>query len=420
MKGNVDQQHILIKILAILVLNMKLTYVMFTNLLSRMANVKQILKMCDAFASNGLDVTLIVPFFPEKKVQELRHIYNLKNNFKIKKVFCFRDKAPFPLNKINGFLFVFQAYILVNLQRPDIIFSRDLGFSSFYLKLRSLNLVLKRAFFIFEVHALYFLTPSGEKEKSIVKKEEMIFKHADMLVAITAQLKKRIMHLNIAKEKIIVEHDGVDLSFFNELNSKKADLRKELKIPEDKKIIVYTGSNFADWKGIHILIDAFKLLEMNDVLLYIVGGTEEHILKLKRKVNPKYANKIIFTGFFDEKTVVKYLCAADVLVLPNVKGIINEVFTSPLKLFEYMAAKKPIVASDLPTIREILDEKSAILVEPGTSTELKKGIIKALSDKRFAEKISLEAYSRVKKHTWENRARRILASYQKLVTGNNY
>ena len=83
-------------------------------------------------------------------------------------------------------------------------------------------------------------------------------------------------------------------------------------------------------------------------------------------------------------------------------------YTSPLKLFEYMASKRPIIASDLPSIREILNTENAILVKPGSAKALANAIKFALENPDFCAKISKQAYKDVQKYTWEKRAKRIL------------
>jgi glycosyltransferase involved in cell wall biosynthesis len=84
-------------------------------------------------------------------------------------------------------------------------------------------------------------------------------------------------------------------------------------------------------------------------------------------------------------------------------------FTSPIKLFEYMASRRPIVATSLPSIKEILkDGSNALLVGPDDVDLLVKGIKRVLEDHALAEKLAAQAGSDVKKYTWEKRVKRIL------------
>ena len=101
--------------------------------------------------------------------------------------------------------------------------------------------------------------------------------------------------------------------------------------------------------------------------------------------------------------------ACDALVLPNKKGdAISEKFTSPMKLFEYMASGVPIIASDLPSIREVLDENSAIFFEAGNSKDLHSAIQKLFSaPSRTREKLSLRAVSLSREYDWKKRGEKI-------------
>jgi Glycosyltransferase len=113
--------------------------------------------------------------------------------------------------------------------------------------------------------------------------------------------------------------------------------------------------------------------------------------------------------------VADLLRGADVLVLPNPPSAISTQFTSPLKLFEYMAAGRAIVASDLPSIREVVrDNDQALLVTPGRPEALAEAIEKLIEDRTLAEKVARAAYAEAPKHTWGRRAERLEALFTAL------
>ena len=101
--------------------------------------------------------------------------------------------------------------------------------------------------------------------------------------------------------------------------------------------------------------------------------------------------------------------AADVLVLPNRRdGGQSEYFTSPMKMFEYMASGTPLVASNLPSLREVLSETNAFLVEPDSASALAAGIREVLSRPEQAQSRALQAHHDVAKYSWHQRAQGII------------
>ena len=104
-----------------------------------------------------------------------------------------------------------------------------------------------------------------------------------------------------------------------------------------------------------------------------------------------------------------YLKSADILLIPNI-GVTDESisYTSPLKMFEYMASSVPIIASDMPSIREVLNENNAFFVEPNNAKALANGIEKLLGDKNFSSRLVQKSLEDVKKYTWDEYAKKIL------------
>jgi glycosyltransferase involved in cell wall biosynthesis len=99
---------------------------------------------------------------------------------------------------------------------------------------------------------------------------------------------------------------------------------------------------------------------------------------------------------------------ADILLMPFPKKAHYEYFMTPLKMFEYMASKRPIIASDLPSIREILNEENCFFCQPGNTDNLAAVIKNVLNTPLLAEQKSYQAYQDVLPHTWQRRAQRII------------
>ncbi|HSE83703.1 MAG TPA: glycosyltransferase, partial [Thermodesulfobacteriota bacterium] len=187
---------------------------------------------------------------------------------------------------------------------------------------------------------------------------------------------------------------------------------KQVGLPVGKKIVCYAGNLYVG-RGINLLTEV--ALRLKDVLFVIVGGVEEDIDRYMYVARMKSAENVIFIGFVPHKKVSLYLSSADVLVMPytsqmTIKGGTNAVeFTSPIKLFEYMAARRPIVATSLPSVEEILEQEgNAVLVEPDSVDSLYYGIKRVLDDEELARDLSFRAVNDITKYTWEERARKIL------------
>jgi len=222
------------------------------------------------------------------------------------------------------------------------------------------------------------------------------------VVVITKSLKNFYLSKGINNLKILVAPDAVDIKEFN-VSLSKEESRDKLGLPQDKKIVMYTGHLYG-WKGVGILAQSAELLG-KDTFVVFVGGTDECIDEFKNKYT---LDNILILGRKSHKEIPYYLKTADVLVLPNTaKEDVSKLYTSPMKLFEYMASGVAIVASDLPSIREILNEVNSTLVEADNPKALATGIKKALN------KDGKKAMEDVRQYTWENRALNILKCLEK-------
>ena len=144
---------------------------------------------------------------------------------------------------------------------------------------------------------------------------------------------------------------------------------------------------------------------------------EPDLARLKQMaVDLDCASRITFTGLLPPPDVAARLREADVLILPNRPSAISTDFTSPLKLFEYMASGRPIVASDLPAFREILrDGENALLVEAGNPQALVAGITRIKDDPALAARLARQAAADVRDYTWPRRAARLEAHFRTVV-----
>jgi len=162
------------------------------------------------------------------------------------------------------------------------------------------------------------------------------------------------------------------------------------------------------WKGPDVLIAALERLP--SVRGLVVGGLagEQDLDRVRTLADRLVPGRITFAGQVEPPRVAALLRQADVLVLPNTPSRASAAYTSPLKLFEYMASGRPIVASDLPALREVLrPDENAVLVEAGSAEALAAGLARVLGDAALASRLAVRARADVQDWTWDRRAERI-------------
>jgi len=225
------------------------------------------------------------------------------------------------------------------------------------------------------------------------------------VVAISGGVRDDLVALGIDPARIAVEHDALEPARFASAPS-RALARERLRIPLEAPLAVYTGG-LLEWKGVDVLVEAARRLP--EIRFLIAGGMEADVARV-RELARGSAN-VRVDGFQPPARVVDYLAAADLAVVPNrSRPAISARYTSPLKVFEAMALGVPLVASDLPSLRELLvPELDAVLVAPDDAAELARGIERLMGDEGLRARIGERLASRSAEHTWDARARRILA-----------
>lgn len=375
---------------------MKLIYIANLRLPTEKAYGIQIAKTCESLAGLGTDLCLLSPYRISKIKDDFFEYYGVKKNFKFKRIWTPDFYLPGKLNEIAFHVKNFISAVILNIyvlfKNPDIVYSRD------ELPLYILSFFKRNV--VFEAHRF-------SKAKRIFYKR---FKRANIkVVVITNLLKDEFVKFGLDPKNILVAPDGVDLEEFD-IDVSGEEARKKVGLPLDKQIVMYTGHLY-EWKGASVLLEAARLSKVNgqlsNVLYVFVGGTEYDVANFKKKAEG--LDNVLILGHRPRKNIPIYLKAADILVLPNsAKEEISRSYTSPLKLFEYMASGRPIVASDLPSIREILNNDNSFLVIPDNAEKLTDGIELILTNPNLSSKYSSQAVRDVQNFTWTVRVNNIL------------
>ena len=414
---------------------MKFFYFANSRIPTEKAHGIQIMNMCEVFALQMREMTrntmrtnaeenYVELVLPIRKNPYLKNIdpfeyYGVEKIFKIKKIFCpdpnFLMHLPDGIYiKVQSFLFIISLYFYCRgiMQMKTRLSAGEAGNDAdiFYTRDEYLLPILQKFSnrVIWEAHTL------PKNTKHYLKYWQKCHK----IIAITQGLKDELVALGLTADKILVAPDGVKFSSPFSVIPAKAEipaLREKLNLPLDKKIVMYTGHLYS-WKGVDTLLELAKTYSQksnhqspitnHQSLFVFLGGTEYDIKNFKQKANG--LNNVLIFGHKPPQEIPEYLQAADVLVLPNSAKNEKANWTSPLKMFEYMASGVPIVASDLPVIREILNENNAVLVEPDNAESLAKGIIKVLNEPENSAKLAKQAFEDVQKYSWTKRAEKII------------
>ncbi len=344
---------------------------------------------CSAFANLGWKVILLVPRRLGRIKKDPFEYYSVPNNFSIKylpviDLFNFSKRIAFIISFIIFSISTF-FFLLKNAKKEDVIYSNEtlpLFISSF-----------KNTFY--EMHD--FPESNFWFYKVLMRKVKWILIHNEW------KINEAIEKLCVSSDKILYQPNVVNTEMFDIAISKE-EARKKLNLPKDKKIIIYTGHLYG-WKGASVLADSSKYLG-GSFLVVFVGGTLNDIKNFKKKYIE--SKNILFTGYKEHKEIPIWQKSADVLVLPNTaKEKISKYYTSPMKLFEYMASKRAIIASDIPSIRELVNDDMVYFVEPDNPLKLSNGIKDLVKNINLQNKLSQNAYNHVINQTWDKRAKTI-------------
>jgi glycosyltransferase involved in cell wall biosynthesis len=253
---------------------------------------------------------------------------------------------------------------------------------------------------IFESHAPVF---QKKKYEILLYKLLEKSKYFIKLIVISKALKKIYLEKSyLQAHHIEVAHDGADEVF-------DFETKVVLKGQKDSLKVGYVGHLYKG-KGLEIIASIADKVS-NDIEFHIIGGSEEDIEYWKSLIE---RDNVFFYGFIQQNIITHYINALDVCLLPNQRVVhtykdklnISD-FTSPLKMFEYMAHKKAIISSNLPVLKEVLSINNSILVEPENKNAWVSAI-NILNNKLYREILSNQALSDFKKFSWKNRALKVL------------
>ncbi len=370
-------------------------YISQGNIPSRWAHTFQTMKMAQAFSEIVPEFKLVIQqnwLFKYLPKFNLKKWYGLTSEFSIEKLTSFKLPYRRILKNVWDKDFDRQAIDYSLKQKPDIIYTRS-PYCACLCCEKELNTILE--IHISEKDPEFIHAVSAQKYPSFLG-----------VVTVTDSLKCKYVQANLRADRIFVWPDAVNPAAFSNLLGKDV-MKKKFKF-HDGLTALYAG-HFYPHKGVQYIVEAAKLLP--HINFCLIGGWKNDIARLKASASG--IKNIAFKGFLPHELIPEYLCACDFLILPNSGKHPHSKDTSPMKLFEYMASGKPIIASDIPAFKDILqNRKNALLVTPDSSEAIAAGILELIENQELALNLSETARSDSSRYSWHQRANDILEHFK--------
>jgi len=302
---------------------------------------------------------------------------------------------PWPLAGIHSNRF-FAARVARRLaaDRTDAIMVRHLKLAHILLR-RFPGIPL-----LYEAHEVFADTAPRRRRARSAKLEGCVAARAQAIVANSHATAERLRERYGLARSIHVIPNGVDFR----------SLIPEKDWAHCAERIVYAGSFFG-WKGVADLVAAAR--ELPGLRIRLLGGDEDSIRSMREQA-VKEGAALEFTGRVSPRRVAEALEQACIAVLPN-RADADSAFTSPIKLFEYMAAGCAIVASDLPAVREILAEDEAVWFRAGDARSLAAALRLLAADSGLARALSARVRAKARLYTWSARGERLCVLLHSMV-----
>lgn len=294
--------------------------------------------------------------------------------------------------------------------KPDVLYERHNLFllSGVWLKR------LYRVPFIVEVNSPLYYERAKTDGLGLARfarwTEACVWREADAVLPVTEVLASFVQNADVPRERIHVTPNGIDSARFPaEVDTSAAKRRIGL---HQRFVLGFTGF-VRSWHGLDRVIDflATPGREVHHLLIVGDGPARAELEAQARRLN--VSDRVTFTGFVERDALAAFIAAFDVALQPAANA-----YASPLKLFEYMAMARPIVAPAQPNILEVLeDEVSGLLFDAKSDGALDRAIDRLHAEAPLRERLGQGALQRIASggYTWRNNAKRVIALADRLI-----
>lgn len=368
------------------------------------ANGVQTMQTCHALAARGHQVTLLTRPDTHAPPRDPFRFYALPPESRLR----VEAAAPDGRESIRRARMLWTGVRRALTGGFDVVFTRDLGLAALLCRLPR----RARPALVYESHGIAPIVaaemprllgrpdaaPTPAKLARLDRRERAVWRAAEGYVTLTRALADDLAARYGARLGVAVVPDGATVT---------AAAPPPAARPGDP-IAAYAGHLYP-WKGVDVFVES--LAYAPGVRGLIIGGHpgEADLARVQALVDRHgLAARVTITGLLPPADVAAALASADMLVLPNVASAVSDRYTSPLKLFEYLACGRAIVASDLPSLREVLTpDDTAVLVAPGDATALGRALAALAADPARRTRLGLAARALAPSYSWARRAERL-------------
>ena len=371
---------------------MKIACITTSQIPSSTANSIQAMKVCHALKQNGAEIRLWVPKFKTASWNELADLYGLQVEFPVEwlsfrkalRQYDFCWKAVEEAKKWGAkVLYTWALQSAVFAQRR--MFTTAMEFHDFPMG-KIGPLLFKQ--YIQHQHNTLSLTTTRALAEGLEKRYGFKFRQGSLQIAPNGTDPQRYRHL-----------------------PNPTKVRQQLGL--DENITVGFTGHFYRGRGVDLLLEiAIRLPQVNFLW---VGGKEEHVRPWREELKERNINNVILTGFIHNQQLPLYQAACDILVMPYGKkisgssgGDITKVI-NPMKMFDYMASERAIIASEIPVFHEVLSEQAALFCPPDDSQAWVQTIQHLAENEQLRNSLAQHARQLSQQYSWVARASRSLA-----------
>lgn len=367
------------------------------SVINDLSTDQRVHKVCSTLHKLGYSVTLVGR-------EQRNSLFLAKRDYKTKRMFLFFEKGPFFYAEYQIHLFLYLLF-----HRSDVLVSNDLDtLLPNYLisKIKSANLV-------YDSHELFCEVPelqANPKKKSIWKRlEKWIFPKLKNVFTVNDSIAK--IYGDEYKMKLKVVRNIPLLS--NQLKIQKLS-KSDLGLPLEKKIIVLQGAGINVDRGAEEAVESMQYV--NDAVLVIIGSGDVMDILKQMVIDLKLNDKVKFIGKVTFEKLLQYTHHADLGLTLDKDTNVNYRYSLPNKLFDYIHAGVPILASNLVEIRQLIFQYNiGDCIDNHTPQHIADKINHILNDTETLQMWEKNTKIAATELNWENEEQQLIAVYKKFL-----